>query len=64
MKKISDNIAKGAMSFLKAEYKVLAVFIVIVGILLAFTADGTKSSWTIIFAFLAGAILSVLAGFI
>lgn len=64
MQKISNNIAKGAMSFLKAEYKVLAVFIVVVGIILAFTADPQKSSWTILLSFVAGALMSILAGFI
>lgn len=64
MKKISGNIAKGAMSFLKAEYKVLSGFIVIVAILLAVTANAETSSWTIMFAFIAGALLSALAGFI
>lgn len=61
MQKIASSIAKGAMSFLKAEYKVLAFFIVIVGLILAFTADPTKSSWTIVFAFVAGALLSASA---
>ena len=52
------------MSFLRAEYKVLACFIVIVGIVLAVTANPLKSSWTVVFAFVAGALLSALAGFI
>lgn len=64
MKKISDYIAKGAMSFLKAEYKVLSFFVVIVGIVLAFTADPEKSHPLIAIAFLVGAVLSALAGFI
>ena len=34
MKRIAKNIADGAMSFLKAEYKVLSVFVVAVAILL------------------------------
>ena len=36
MKRISKNIADGAMSFLKAEYKVLSVFVFSVAILLYF----------------------------
>jgi len=64
MQKIAGAIAKWAMSFLRAEYKVLACFIVIVGIVLAVTANPLKSSWTVVFAFVAGALLSALAGFI
>ena len=33
---IAKNIAEGAMAFLKAEYKVLAIFVVAVAILLYF----------------------------
>ncbi len=36
MQTIASNISKGAMAFLKAEYKVLAIFVVAVAILLAF----------------------------
>ena len=36
MQTIASNISKGAMAFLKAEYKVLAVFVVAVAVLLAF----------------------------
>jgi Inorganic pyrophosphatase len=38
MKKIAGHIAEGAMAFLKAEYKVLAIFVVCVAVLLAVTA--------------------------
>lgn len=64
MKQISTYIANGAMSFLKAEYKLLAVFVVIVGALLAFTADPVHSSPIILVAFVVGAFLSALAGFL
>lgn len=64
MQKIAQSIAKWAMSFLKAEYKVLAIFIVIVWLILAFTADSVKSNWTIALAFLVWAVLSALAWFI
>ncbi len=36
MERIGSNIADGAMSFLKAEYRVLAVFIVVIAVLLGF----------------------------
>src|SRR6185503_6751120 len=63
MKQISSYIAKGAMSFLKAEYKILAIFAVIVGALLAISADPERSSPLIVLAFIVGAFLSALAGF-
>ncbi len=64
MQKIAGSIADWAMSFLKAEYKVLVFFIIIVWVILAFTTSPVKSSRTIVFAFIAWAILSALAGFI
>lgn len=65
MKEISGHIADGAMAFLKAEYKIMAYFVVIVGVLLALMgASNSNSHWTIGIAFVIGAILSALAGFI
>jgi len=64
MKQIAGYIAKGAMSFLKAEYKILAVFVIIVGLLLGFSADPVRSSPLIVLAFVVGAFSSALAGFI
>src|SRR3954470_5892520 len=64
MKQIATYIADGAMSFLKAEYKILAVFVLIVGTLLAISADPQHSSPLIVLAFIVGAFLSALAGFI
>jgi len=55
---ITKEIQEGAMAFLVAEYKVLAIFVVVVGALLAFLND-TETS----IAFFAGAIASVVAGF-
>ena len=55
---ITKEIQEGAMAFLVAEYKVLAIFVVAVGALLAFLND-TETS----IAFFAGAIASVIAGF-
>ncbi|NOT36148.1 MAG: sodium-translocating pyrophosphatase [Saprospiraceae bacterium] len=65
MKVISDAIAEGAMSFLKAEYRVLAIFVVIAGILLGILSTLVPSThWLIVVAFVIGACFSILAGYI
>ena len=65
MKEISAYIAEGAMAFLKAEWKILGYFVVIVGILLAVMATANPHShWAIAIAFIIGAVLSATAGFI
>ena len=55
---ITDEIQKGAMAFLFAEYRILSVFVVVVGAVLAYLNDLETA-----IAFFAGAIASVLAGF-
>ena len=64
MATIAANIADGAMSFLKAEYKVLSIFVICVAILLGVTADSDTSSPLVAVSFVLGAICSALAGFI
>jgi K(+)-stimulated pyrophosphate-energized sodium pump len=65
MVEIARYISEGAMAFLKAEYKVLAYFVVIAALLLAFMgASNPHSSWMIAVAFVIGAVFSALAGFI
>ncbi|MFM2364216.1 MAG: hypothetical protein RLZZ316_3118 [Bacteroidota bacterium] len=65
MKEISNYIAEGAMAFLKAEWKILGYFVVIVAILLALMArSNPHSDWTIAVAFVLGAIFSATAGYI
>ena len=65
MKKISQYIAEGAMAFLKAEWKILGYFVVIVALLLGFMAStNPHSNWSISIAFILGAILSATAGYI
>lgn len=64
MHRIAQHIQNGAMAFLKAEYKVLAIFVLAVAILLAITADSENSSWLIAVSFVVGAVCSALAGFI
>ncbi|TXJ23706.1 MAG: sodium-translocating pyrophosphatase [Chitinophagaceae bacterium] len=65
MKEISNYIAEGAMAFLKAEWRILGYFVVIVAILLALMAGANPHShWSIAVAFVIGAVLSAFAGFI
>ena len=65
MKEIGGYISDGAMAFLKAEYKVMAYFVVVVAILLAVMGGSSANShWSIGISFVLGAILSALAGFI
>jgi len=64
MKQIGASIADGAMAFLKAEYRVLIIFIIIVGCLLAFAANNQGDSWLVSISFLVGALASGLAGFL
>ncbi|VAV85249.1 K(+)-stimulated pyrophosphate-energized sodium pump [hydrothermal vent metagenome] len=65
MIRIAKNIAEGAMSFLKAEYKVLAIFVAAVAALLYFKGSTeVGSSGMIALSFAVGAVCSALAGFI
>jgi K(+)-stimulated pyrophosphate-energized sodium pump len=65
MKEISTYIAEGAMAFLKAEWKILGYFVVIVALLLGFMASKNDSShWSISIAFIIGAVFSATAGYI
>jgi K(+)-stimulated pyrophosphate-energized sodium pump len=64
MKKIANFISEGAMAFLKAEYKILAIFIALVTLLLFFVADPVSSSPLVALSFILGAGSSALAGFI
>src|SRR5690349_15081983 len=65
MKEISTYIAEGAMAFLRAEWKILTYFAIIVALLLGFMGSRSESShWSIAIAFLIGAFFSALAGFI
>ena len=65
MEKISKNIADGAMSFLKSEYKILSIFVISVAILLYFKGSNeVGSNGMVAFSFVIGAVCSALAGFI
>ncbi|RIV38198.1 sodium-translocating pyrophosphatase [Flagellimonas lutimaris] len=65
MARIAKNIADGAMSFLKAEYKILSIFVVCVAALLFFKGSNEAgSNGMVAVSFVVGAICSALAGFI
>jgi len=65
MKEIATYIAEGAMAFLRAEWKILGYFVVIVGILLAVMATtNPHGHWLIAGAFVVGAVFSATAGYI
>lgn len=65
MKEIANYIAEGAMAFLKAEWKILTYFGIIVALLLGYMGSQSKEShWFIAVAFLIGAFFSALAGYI
>ena len=65
MARIAKNIADGAMSFLKAEYKILSIFVAAVAVLLFFKGQAEAgSNGMVAVSFIVGAICSALAGFI
>ncbi len=71
MQRLAGFIARGAMAFLRAEWKILSYFVVIAAILLAWsgTFKGTAehpihSSPIIAVSFIIGAVLSAFAGYI
>jgi len=63
MSKLSSYIKEGAMAFLNAEYRILAIFVVIAGILLGVISSVVETThWFIIVAFVIGAVFSAVAG--
>jgi K(+)-stimulated pyrophosphate-energized sodium pump len=62
MKEISDYIYEGALAFLSAEYRLLAIFVVGASIVLAGIAFYMDSTYLIVVAFIIGAIFSAFAG--
>ncbi|WP_017259455.1 sodium-translocating pyrophosphatase [Pedobacter arcticus] len=71
MQELAGYIADGAMAFLKAEWKVLSIFVLFASALLAYSGtihevNGKEihSSWIISIAFIIGAVLSAFAGYI
>jgi K(+)-stimulated pyrophosphate-energized sodium pump len=71
MQELAGYIADGAMAFLKAEWKVLSIFVIFAAALLAYSGtihevNGKEihSSWIIAIAFIIGAVFSATAGYI
>ena len=71
MQELAGYIADGAMAFLKAEWKVLSIFVVFAAALLAYSGTiheingkPIHGSWIIAIAFIIGAVLSATAGYI
>ncbi len=65
MKYIANNISKGASTFLKAEYKIIAIFVIIISALLYYIGiKGEHSHPFIVISFIFGAIFSALSGYI
>ena len=64
MKEISDYIYEGALAFLKAEYKLLTIFVIIASIALAGITfiPGVQTHLLIVIAFIFGALFSAYAG--
>ena len=58
MKEIAKNISDGAKAFLYSEYKILVIFVVVLGLIIGFAIG-----WVTAVCFLVGAVLSVLAGY-
>ncbi|MFU8779931.1 MAG: V-type H(+)-translocating pyrophosphatase [Kiritimatiellia bacterium] len=64
MRSIAAHIAHGAKAFLKAEYKVLSVFVAVIAVVLGVFAWRSGSSALISLSFVAGSFCSALAGLI
>jgi K(+)-stimulated pyrophosphate-energized sodium pump len=65
MNQLAGYIADGAMAFLRAEWKVLSYFVVVAGLLLAWSGTTVATSSPVIaVSFIIGAFLSAFAGFI
>jgi len=71
MQELAGYIADGAMAFLKAEWKILSIFVIFAAALLAYSGTVHKigdrelhSSWIIAISFIIGAVFSATAGYI
>ncbi len=63
MVKLATYVRDGAMAFLKAEYRVLAIFVVIAGAMLGVISGMVETThWFIVVAFVIGAVFSAIAG--
>jgi len=65
MQELSGYIAKGALAFLRAEWRVLGIYVVIAAALLAWSGTLVEhSDWLIAVAFVFGALCSAFAGWV
>jgi K(+)-stimulated pyrophosphate-energized sodium pump len=65
MQEIAKAIADGALAFLKAEWQVMGIFVVAVGLLLTWSGTLVENShWLIGVAFVIGAVVSAFAGYV
>ncbi len=64
MKRISQNVRKGAGAFLSRQYKTVGIFFICMVIIIAVMAALGLLSWYVPFAFLTGGLFSGLSGFI
>ena len=63
MQNLAKYIQEGALAFLSAEYRILAIFVVVAGILLGVISTIVETThWFIVIAFVIGAVFSALAG--
>ena len=63
MSKLATYVKDGALAFLNAEYRILAIFVVIAGILLGIISSVVETThWFIVIAFVIGAFFSAVAG--
>ena len=63
MKTIASHVRKGAMAYLKQQYKVVTIVFVILAVIFAVMADFNLQNGIVWFAFLTGGFFSGLAGF-
>ena len=68
MQELAGHIAKGALAFLRAEWRVLGIFVVVAAALLAWSAEleqaAAHTDWVIAIAFVIGAFFSAFAGWV
>lgn len=63
MQELANHIREGALAFLSAEYRVLAIFVIVAGILLGVISTVVATThWFIVVAFVIGAVFSAVAG--
>ncbi|MBQ3427004.1 MAG: sodium-translocating pyrophosphatase [Clostridia bacterium] len=64
MSGISEKIRRGAMAYLKRQYKTVGIFFVVMEVILIILAATRMLTWFVPFAFLSGGFFSGLSGFI